>query len=106
MALPQHIVVRHQLQTLKGRILDVPGVAGGIWQYDPEGKLLAKGFSLKIIGLKMSQPNEGAAPMEVATVQVTRATAEGARQTYKITQPVKRLMENFADVIREGVGDD
>src|ERR1017187_1016100 len=106
MSLPQHVTVRHQMPYLKGRIVDVPGVQGGLWMLDPQGEVLTSGFSLKITGIKMTQPDPAAAPFEVATVQVTKATAEGGRQTYTVLQPVKRLLEQFPEVIREGVGED
>lgn len=106
MPLPQYITARHSMPYLKGRIIDAPGMDGGIWMVDPQGKVLAKGFSLKIMGTHSTQPNPAAAPVEMATIHVTKARADGGRETYKIVQPVKRVMESFYEVLREGVGED
>jgi hypothetical protein len=107
MPLPTHIVVRHEREEIKGRILDVPGPDGGIWIYDPQkGDVLAKGFKLKVLSSKKTQLNEAAAPVEKVTVEVTRVTAGGGRESYNIVVPVQRILEDFPAVIREGVGSD
>ena len=106
MALPQHIAIRHNFPDLKGRIMDIPGVQGGITMLDPNGNVLAKGFSLKLTGSKMTQPDPSKAPFEVATIKVTKATADGGRTSYTVTQPVQRIFESFPEVVREAVGED
>jgi hypothetical protein len=105
MTLPGYISARLDVPTLKGRILDAPGADGGIWIFDPQGKVLAKGFRLRIVDFKITQLNPAAAPVENAVIEVTKATASGERQTYKITQPLKRVFEQFNEVIQEGVGE-
>jgi hypothetical protein len=104
MALSQHIAIRHNIPSLKGRILDIPG--GELKMLDPNGKVLANGFSLKLTGSQMIQPDPTKAPYEVATIKVTKATAEGGRATYNVTQPVTRVLEQFFDVLRDAVGAD
>jgi len=106
MALPQHIAIRHGFPDLKGRIMDIPGIQGGITMLDPNGNVLAKGFSLKIVGSKTIQPDPSKAPFEVATIKVTKATADGGRTSYTVTQPVQRIFESFPEVVREAVGED
>jgi len=104
MALSQHIAIRHNIPDLKGRILDIPG--GELKMLDRNGKVLANGFSLKLTGSQMVQPDPTKAPYEVATIKVIKATAEGGRATYNVTQPVTRIMEQFFDVLRDAVGAD
>lgn len=92
------------MDTLKARILDIPGA--GITVTDDQGKVLARNFKFTLTGTRMAQPDPSRAAFNTAQLKVVRATSTGGRDTWNVTVPMRRLIENTSDVIREIVGED
>jgi hypothetical protein len=98
------IKTRATMPGLKGRIIDLKG--GGITVTDGHGRVLAKGFSAKILNTYEDQEDLAHAPVTKARLQITKATPDGSRRTYTITRPMKDVVNNLSDVLLKGVGDD
>ncbi|MBS1853936.1 MAG: hypothetical protein JST11_01110 [Acidobacteria bacterium] len=92
------------MDTLKGRILDIP--KSGITVTDDQGKVLARNFKFTLTGTRMAQPDPSRAAFNTAQLKVVKATNAGGRETWNVTVPMKRLIENTSDVVREIVGED
>jgi hypothetical protein len=99
----EFITARLKVDTLKGRILDIPGA--GITVTDDQGRVLARNFKFTLAGTRMAQPDTSRAAFNTAQLKVVKATNTGGRDTWNVTVPMKRLIENTSDVIREIVGE-
>lgn len=100
----EFITARLKVDTLNGRILDIPG--SGITITDDQGRVLARNFKFTLTGTRMAQPDPSRAAFNTAQLKVVKATNTGGRETWNVTVPMRRLIENTSDVIREIVGED
>jgi hypothetical protein len=102
----EFVQLKHGYADRKGTEINVPGPNGGITLLDLDGKTLAKGFTLRLGATKTVQPDPSKAPFTEINIHVQKATAEGKRERYIVTQPFERLINNFPDVVKEAVGPD
>jgi hypothetical protein len=104
MTIREFVQLKHGYPDRKGTEINIPGPTGGITLIDSDAKVLAKGFTLRLGASKLVQPDKSKAPFAEINIHVTKATAEGARDSYVVTQPFEKVINSFADVVREAVG--
>ena len=100
----EFVRLKHAFPDRKGTEINIPGPDGGITLIDSGAKVLATGFTLRLGASKRVQPDKSRAPFDEINIHVTKATAEGTREKYLVTQPFERLINSFPEVIREVVG--
>jgi hypothetical protein len=102
----EFVQLKHNFPDRKGTEINVPGPNGGITLLDSDGKTLAKGFTLRLGATKTVQPDPAKAPFVEINIHVQKATADGKRERYIVTQPFDRVINNLSEVIKEAVGPD
>ena len=97
--------IRHFLGEPKGYVIDTPGVDGELTMRDPSGYALLNNARIELINLDMKQDNPAKAPIEMATLKVTRRTADGGRMSYNIIQPSERVITDFKGILADALGE-
>lgn len=97
--------IRHFLGEPKGYVIDVPGTDGELSMRGPSGNVLLDNARIELISLDMKQDDPAKAPVEMATLKVTRRTADGGRMVYNIVQPSERVITDFKSVLADALGE-